>query len=150
MSRKLLIILILFISLSGIAFFKIKSTLSPCLHPSIFTIEPCLNLLSKLPVKSRFHIGTLRALDPHLNYLLGFEKPINYFVLLQNNTEIRANGGFTGSYAVFNVDKGDFTYRFQDIYVPDGQITNHITPPDAIQEAFKHGTWYTANFDYEP
>ncbi len=36
---------------------------------------------------------------PFTNYLLGVEKPTSYLILLGNDAEVRANGGFTGSYA---------------------------------------------------
>ena len=39
---------------------------------------------------------------------------------------------------------------FQDIYVPNGQLQGHVTPPDPIQQAFGHGTWELANADWEP
>jgi len=42
-------------------------------------------------------------LFPHLSYLLGSDKPTTYTILLQNDTEIRANGGFAGSYAKITI-----------------------------------------------
>ena len=41
----------------------------------------------------------IKSYLPFANYLLGTEKPTSYLVLLGNDTEMRANGGFTGSYA---------------------------------------------------
>ena len=87
---------------------------------------------------------------PFVNYLLGTSKPTSYLILLGNDAEMRANGGFTGSYAklVINYPKTDLS--FQDIYVPNGQLQGYVAPPAPIQEAFQHGTWQLANADWEP
>ncbi len=92
----------------------------------------------------------LKPLIPHLDYLLGTEKPTTYLILLQNNTEMRANGGFAGSYAKLTLNFPKVTLDFQDIYVPNGQLQGHVSPPPPIQQAFKHGTWELANADWEP
>ncbi|KKT71937.1 MAG: hypothetical protein UW68_C0052G0002 [Candidatus Collierbacteria bacterium GW2011_GWB1_44_6] len=42
---------------------------------------------------------TIKPYLPFASYFLGLEKPTSYLVLLGNDTEMRANGGFTGSYA---------------------------------------------------
>lgn len=73
--------------------------------------------------------------------LLGFNQTRTYFVLFQNNTELRPTGGFLGSYGILTLNRGRPTLQVQDIYVPDGQVTSHITPPAPIQEAFQLGTW---------
>src|SRR3989344_469487 len=65
-----------------------------------------------------------------------------YIVLLQNNTELRATGGFMGSYARIETDKaGIKKIEVQDIYQPDGQIAGHVEPPYPVQEAFRQGWW---------
>jgi len=74
-----------------------------------------------------------------------------YFVLLQNNFELRPSGGFMGSYA-----KVEFTntklknIQVEDIYVPDGQLKGHVDPPWPIQEAFKQGWWRLRDSNWEP
>jgi len=123
---------------------------------------------------------------PHLNFLLGSNKPTTYLILLGNDTEARANGGFAGSYAKITTNNPKLTslrdsypnqkpclpagrnpspldrhaplvmtvpalsVSFHDIYVPNGQLEGYVKPPDAIQQAFGHGTWELANADYEP
>lgn len=104
--------------------------------------------------------------SPHLAYLLGQNKTTTYLVLLGNDTEVRANGGFAGSYAkitiktpkieikkIINLDllrKTEITFSFHDIYVPSGQVSGYIKPPDAIQQAFGKGSWDLSNADYDP
>jgi len=95
-------------------------------------------------------IPEVTPLLPHLDYLLGTEKPTTYLILLQNNHEMRANGGFFGSYAVVTLDKGQAAFRFQDIYVPDGALVGHVDPPAPIQTAFKQGWFRLRDADWEP
>jgi hypothetical protein len=111
-------------------------------------------------------IYDLRSTTPYLPYLLGSDKPTTYLFLLGNDTEVRANGGFAGSYAKITLDSPHFDFlsffgfeffretksniSFHDIYVPNGQLQGFVKPPDAIQQAFGHGTWELANADYDP
>lgn len=101
---------------------------------------------ARLPVMAR----ELAWLLPYQAYLTGFPEKINYLVLLQNDTEMRANGGFFGSYAVVNVDQGLIDWRFQDIYVPDGAIEGYVEPPKPIQDAFGKGSFYLRDADWDP
>jgi hypothetical protein len=87
---------------------------------------------------------------PFANYLLGTHKPTSYLILLGNDAEMRANGGFAGSYAKVIANYPNFDLSFQDIYVPNGQLKGYVTPPAPVQEAFMHGTWQLANADWEP
>lgn len=72
-----------------------------------------------------------------LNYLLGFEKPVRYLVLLQNNAEMRATGGFVGSYLRFVLDKGALRdFKVDDVYNPDGLLIDKekTLPPAPLKE----------------
>jgi hypothetical protein len=76
----------------------------------------------------------------------------SYVVLLQNNTEIRATGGFAGSFAKLDFAKGGLrSVLVQDIYDPDGKLPGHVEPPYPIQEAFGQGWWKLrdANWDVD-
>lgn len=117
-------------------------------HSRLFAIISIL--LSTLIIVSIPLISPIKPFLPHLNYLLGVEKPTSYLVLLGNDTEIRANGGFVGSYAKLVMNYPNIDLSFQDIYVPNGQLEGYVTPPAPIQEAFQHGTWELANADWEP
>jgi len=100
---------------------------------------------------------------PFTSYLLGVDQPTSYLVLLGNDAEMRANGGFAGSYAKLTLSTKRLEFlnprvlefspeiSFQDIYVPNGQIAGlFVAPPEPIQQAFGHGTWELANADWEP
>lgn len=93
---------------------------------------------------------SIKPFLPFANYLIGVQNPTSYLVLLGNDAEMRANGGFAGSYAKIIMHYPDISIDFQDIYVPNGQLSGHVDPPDPIQQAFGHGTWVLANADWEP
>ncbi len=83
--------------------------------------------------------------------LTGSYESKTYTLLLQNNRELRPTGGFMGSYAQFSFDHGKLMdINLQDIYVPDGAIVGHVTPPEPIQEAFHLGTWKLRDSNWNP
>ncbi len=70
-----------------------------------------------------------------LEELLGGNGPRTYLFLLQNNHELRATGGFIGSYALVDVSQGVIRRFFVDgIFNPDGQLKENIVPPKPIQK----------------
>ncbi len=96
----------------------------------------------------------LKKIEPFLamrDYLLGNRSGgTKIVVLLLNDKELRTNGGFMGSYAVVEMKDGKPTWRFQDIYVPDGQLPGYVAPPAPVQEAFKTGSHRLPNADWSP
>lgn len=83
--------------------------------------------------------------------LTAYHSQKTYFVLLQNNLELRPSGGFMGSYAKIKFKNSKLeNIAVQDIYVPDGQIPGHIEPPWPIQQAFKQGWWRLRDSNWEP
>lgn len=67
--------------------------------------------------------------------LLGAHGPRTYLFLFQNNHELRATGGFIGSYALLDVNGGKLRRFFVDgIFNPDGQLKENIVPPKPIQK----------------
>lgn len=59
---------------------------------------------------------------------LGYEGEQHVAVLLQNNNELRAGGGFIGSYMYLRVNNGVIqSIEVDDIYNPDGQLEQKIT-----------------------
>jgi len=66
---------------------------------------------------------------------LGYNGPRKFLFIFQNNQEMRATGGFIGSYGVLDVADGKIKKLFvDDIYNPDGQIKARIVPPEPIQK----------------
>ncbi len=72
------------------------------------------------------------------HFLAGFVGSVGhdktYLVLFQNNSELRATGGFPGSYAVVRFHDGYLNgINLDDIYNPDGQLKEKIIPPEPLQ-----------------
>lgn len=80
--------------------------------------------------------------------LLGGNGPRKYLFLFQNNHELRATGGFIGSYALLNLHDGIIEQFFVDgIFNPDGQLKENIVPPKPIQKisagwSLHDSNWY--------
>ena len=128
-------------------------------------IENCLDIAPKIVAKLevlgkviplklvREPVAILKKAEPLLRndeYWLGKNNETVYTVLLLNDRELRTFGGFMGSYAVIRVNNGKYKVRFEDIYVPDGQIEGYIAPPEPLQRAFQTGSHRLPNADWSP
>lgn len=134
---------------------SIESAVS-CIQ-TLSRFQPEIDLALKLIPDNRFDLynsvlkNSSKLID-HKQTLLGLQsiEPTTYMILFQNDYELRANGGFAGSYGIVSVKDGQIDIRFQDIYVPDGQIPGHVDPPLPVQEAFKQGFWKLRDADWYP
>lgn len=80
------------------------------LHPRL--IDPLTIGQALLPIMA----PALRSL-PHLENLIGNEKPQTYLILVQNNDELRATGGFITAFGHLDLNKGKLeTLKFADSY----------------------------------
>lgn len=67
--------------------------------------------------------------------VLGGNGPRKYLFLFQNNQEMRATGGFIGTYGVMDISNGRIKKFFVDgVFNPDGQLIEKIVPPAPIQK----------------
>jgi len=67
--------------------------------------------------------------------ILGGNGPRKYLFLFQNNQEMRATGGFIGTYGVLDIFNGQIKNFFVDgIFNPDGQLKEKVVPPTPIQK----------------
>lgn len=63
-----------------------------------------------------------------------------FLLLFQNSHELRATGGFTGSFALIELTNGQLiSLQAQDIYVPDGQFTGFVPAPPGVEEYLSSG-----------
>lgn len=105
---------------------------------------------------ARTQIGQLMAalLDVDANFdvvlrLLGDEIPHRYLVLLQNNHELRATGGFIGSYLTVDVNDGKIIkMEAKDVYETDGQLRDVVDPPPGIDKVADR--LYMRDANYSP
>lgn len=71
-----------------------------------------------------------------LEVALGTDDFRRYLVMFQNNYELRATGGFTGSYAIVDVQKGkilNMTIPGGGTYDVQGQLDMYVRPPLPLQ-----------------
>ncbi len=74
-----------------------------------------------------------KDLIKNLPEILGADREKTYFVIFQNDKELRATGGFWTAYAVFKIDKGNIRMvKSGDIYDIDATIKNHPPAPFEI------------------
>lgn len=80
--------------------------------------------------------GALRIFLDHSEALLAFlgaERERQYLLLLENNHELRPTGGFIGSFALVDIDRGVVeSVAVRSVYDPDGQLKEFIAPPDPL------------------
>jgi hypothetical protein len=86
----------------------------------------------------------LEGSDQYVNIFLNFvgsDRLKRYVFIFQNNQELRATGGFIGSFGLMNLDKGVVeSLDIQEIYNPDGQLLKQILAPGPLQELTPR--WY--------
>lgn len=93
-----------------------------------------VELKNKLPEIKSFIRGFLDNSQIFTD-ILGGNGPRKYLFLFQNNQEMRATGGFIGSYGVMNIFNGRINKFFIDgIFNPDGQLREKVVPPTPIQK----------------
>lgn len=74
-----------------------------------------------------------RQLGPELPKLLGMESPQTYLILVQNNHELRATGGFIAAIGRVTLDKGKMTeLDFVDSYAVFRADGDYPPPPAAM------------------
>ncbi len=95
----------------------------------------------------------IKAIDNYENNshifleLLGYYGPRKYLLLFQNNYEMRATGGFIGSYGLLQVNNGKINdFKIEGIYHPDGQLTEKVVPPRPIQKISTAWSTHDANW----
>ena len=92
-------------------------------------------------------IDTLESHEAVVQELLGSNGPRKYLFLLENNHELRATGGFIGSYALLEMQDGVVKNFFVDgIFNPDGQLRENIVPPKPLQKVSAGWSLHDSNW----
>lgn len=143
----ILLLLVILLGQTGLALKSLKN-----LYVGIITNQPAGfdRDYQALRKKIKPWGGALNLIDL-IPEITGRNSPKTYYVLLQNNMELRPTGGFMGSYAKIKFENGGMgEIIVQDIYVPDGQIAGHVDPPVPIQMAFKQGWFRLRDANWDP
>lgn len=81
---------------------------------------------------------------------LGDDNPRKYLILFQNNSEIRATGGFIGSFARLDFFKGRVEkFYVNDVYNIDGQLQVNVIPPRPLQKITGAWSFHDANWFFD-
>jgi len=95
-------------------------------------------------------LSTIDAINEHSMIfleLLGNNGPRKYLLLFQNNNEMRATGGFIGSYGLINIMDGHVKkVLIEGIFNPDGQFKEDIIPPKPLQKITAGWSTHDANW----
>ncbi|MBD3299892.1 MAG: DUF4012 domain-containing protein [Candidatus Moranbacteria bacterium] len=99
-----------------------------------------------LPVLARNLEQSLSYADLILE-LAGMNGSRKYLILFQNNYEMRATGGFIGSYGIVKVNYGMVeNIKIDGIYNPDGQLKVDVVPPQPLWKITGHWSMRDANW----
>ncbi len=95
-----------------------------------------------LPIKYQQQLQQVATALPDIQLLL--QNMLNghhrYMLLFQNSQELRATGGFMGSYSIIEIQDGQIPeISVQDIYQPDGQFHGFVLAPPGLQEYLSSG-----------
>lgn len=86
-----------------------------------------------------------------LPQLIAFETKKTYFVLLQNNLELRPTGGFISSWGLLSFEKG----RLLDLQLysssrTDQQLKGQIEPPQILKKYLGVNSWRLCDSNWDP
>lgn len=93
----------------------------------------------------------INKLIPIMPEFLGMDgKKREYMVLLQNENELRASGGFIGSYGILSMEDGQWQdLEIKDIYEADGQLKGHVDPPEEIKNYLGEAGWFMRDANWK-
>ena len=97
--------------------------------------------------------GLQKATDGALlaGRLLGMEEPRRYLVLVQNEDELRATGGFISAAVQVTVDGGQVTsIAFQDSYQVDDLSRPYFPPPAPVRDYMGSDIWLFRDANWSP
>ncbi len=108
--------------------------------------EQFVLLQEKLPTIIK-DINDFSAYTNIILSVLGHKEARQYLFLFENNDEIRATGGFIGTYGIMKINEGNVSQLYIDgIYNPDGQLKERIIPPKPIQKMSATWSMHDANW----
>jgi hypothetical protein len=112
--------------------------------------EVIAKLLGKMS-ETRETIFKARKLIEILPELIGLDgKRRDFMVLFQNEMEIRASGGFLGSYGILSFEGGRLlNFEIKDIYEADGQLRGHVEPPVPIRDVLGEAAWFMRDANWQ-
>lgn len=109
-----------------------------------------LEVKTKL-TKIKRSVTTTKAILATTPDVIGLGGRRKYAVLFQNNMELRATGGFIGSFAILSFENGKlYDMPIYDVYDADGQLKGHVEPPTPIKDILGEASWYLRDSNFDP
>jgi hypothetical protein len=103
-------------------------------------------LKEKLPVVEDL-LESASVYSEALLEIMGHSNPKQYLLVFQNNSEMRATGGFVGTYGLLKLYQGQIRELFIDgVFNADGQLHEKIIPPKPIQKISTAWSMHDANW----
>jgi nucleoside-diphosphate-sugar epimerase len=86
-----------------------------------------------------------------LPQIIAIDDKKSYLLLLQNNSELRATGGFIGTVARVDFENGKLQkLTVNDVYEVDGHLKIHVEPPKEIKEDLGQNDFFLRDSNFEP
>lgn len=83
--------------------------------------------------------------------LLGADQPRTYLLLIQNEDELRATGGFINSVGILRLAQGHFTFEIQNSYALDNfPAVAYPAPPEALRTYMGADLWLLRDGNWSP
>jgi len=118
------------------------------------SIQPELKTYSELLGMLATNLDIGEKLIAEVPGILGAQGEKKYLILFQNTNEVRATGGFIGSYGILTFLNGKIkNLEIDDIYNPDGQIDVRnikVPAPKQIEEYLKEDRMHIRNANWDP
>ncbi|MBN1263316.1 MAG: DUF4012 domain-containing protein [Candidatus Pacebacteria bacterium] len=97
-------------------------------------------------------VAEIKPIAAYLKPLLGIPEKKTYFLLFQNDAELRPSGGFMTAYAFLSVHQGKFTpLESHDIYWLDNQFGNRLKAPEPILKYLPNvDSWHLRDMNLSP
>jgi len=110
------------------------------IQAAVISLEEKLPLVEEILSQAKGYLTALLS-------ILGQSNPRQYLLIFQNNSELRATGGFIGTYGLMTLDKGAIKdLLIEGIYNIDGQLREKIIPPRPIQKISTAWSMHDANW----
>ncbi len=115
-------------------------------------IKTLLNEKTNQLTKINTEINLMTTVTDILPEMLGADgKKREYMVLFQNESELRATGGFVGSYGMLSFQNGKLlNFEVKDVYDADGQLKGHVEPPAEIKNYLGEAGWFMRDANWNP
>ncbi len=118
-------------------------------------VTPLTSRIKELTEKITTGQKTLASASPLTKLLpsiLGYPDAATYLFVLQNSDELRATGGFIGTYGIIQTRDGDFArFETHDVYHLDIPVEGKvkITPPDPLKK-YLNKNWFFRDANWSP